>query len=180
MTAVCLPGRRARALSRWALALGGMLIASAPVRAENPTLPRPSQAIFAPHLDKPDLPRVEITLTRRGFRGVILVLTRNRVTQEADGFAIYITNETENAGLYCHIWISGAGAKQRFVDIDVIGSDAPITGQAYALMAVLAAEVDGLTRDLAPKSIGLGVIRGVPETVYQQIDAIRAANGGCN
>lgn len=179
MTATYRPGRRARAPLLCALALG-MPVASAPVRAENLTLPLPSPAIFAPHLEKPDLPRVEITLTRPGFRGVVLALTRNRVTQEADGFAIYIANEAENAGLYCHIWISGGAAKQRFVDLDVIGSDTPIAGQAYALMAMIAADVDGLTRDLAPKSIGLGVIRSVPETIYEQVDAIRTASGGCN
>jgi hypothetical protein len=95
----------ARALSLGALALGGTAIAAASARAEAPEQPLQSRAIFAPHLAKPDLPRVEITLMRPGFQNVMLVLTRSPVSQAADGFAVYIMSETQAAGLYCHIWI---------------------------------------------------------------------------
>jgi hypothetical protein len=48
------------------------------------------------------------------------------------------------------------------------------------LMARLAGEVDALTRDMAPKDIGFGVIRRLPETIYKQLAAVRAVSTGCN
>lgn len=169
----------ARALWLSALALGGMLIATAVACAQGPAQPLPSAAVFGPHLERPDLPWTEITLTRPGYHGVVLVLTRNSVSRAADGFSIYIMNEIATGGLYCHIWIPGNASKQIFDEGDVT-AETPMIGQAYALMGGLAATVDAITRDLAPKSIGFGVIRSVPETIYQRLGTVRAMSGGSN
>jgi hypothetical protein len=170
----------ARPHSLCMLALGGMLIAATSTRAEPPAPPLQNRAVFGPHLAKPDLPRIEITLSRPGFEGVVLALTRSPVSQATDGFAIYVMNEAQTAGVYCHIWIAGNATKERLAENVGVEPETPITGEAYELMRRLAADVAALTREIVPEDLGYGVIRSVPETIYRQVDGIRAASGGCN
>ncbi len=156
-----------------------LMATTTPASCDSPPEQLSSQAIFSTNLAGPELRRIEITLFRPGFRGIMLVLLKT-ASGEADGLAIYVMDESEAAGLFCHIWLPGDGSKQAISDGDVSFQDAPISGEGYQAMARLAAALEDVTRDLTAEKIGFGMIRGLPETIYEEIRQLRELTGGCN
>ena len=129
--------------------------------------------------------RLEITvLSRARFRGTIIIQMTRPGADRPDGFALYLAHpvypDDPASGLYCYISRNGTeGFKQAFINNEVLIARESIRGDAANLMQELAGQVEIATRGLTTDTIGFGVLRGLPDSMFDALDRVVSASGGC-
>jgi hypothetical protein len=129
--------------------------------------------------------RLEITvLSRARFRGTIIIQMTRPGADRPDGFALYLAHpsypDDPTSGLYCYFSRDdGEGFKQAFINDEALLAREPIRGNAATLMQDLAGEVEIATSGLTTDKIGLGVLRMLPDSLFDALDRVVSASGGC-
>jgi hypothetical protein len=129
--------------------------------------------------------RLEITvLSRARFRGIIIIQMTRPGADRPDAFALYLAHpsypDDPTSGLYCYLSRdNGEGFKQAFISEDALLAREPIRGDAAKLMQELAGQVERATSGLTTDKIGLGVLRTLPDSLFDALDRVVGASGGC-
>jgi hypothetical protein len=126
--------------------------------------------------------RLEITvLSRARFRGTIIIQMTRPGADRPDGYLAHpLYPDDPTSGLYCYISRNDTkGFKQAFINNEVLIASESIRGDAANLMQELAGQVEIATRGLTTDTIGFGVLRRLPDSLFDALDRVVNASGGC-